>query len=449
MPQTLPPTILAVLLPFANVFLLGKTFSKALVLMTGALLCRGGVTVCAALRMVFLASEEQFSKYHRLLSRDRCDLMIGARILLKTLLETFQPQGPITFAIDDTLERRRGKKIQAKGKFKDPIHSSGGKVVISSGLRWMPVMLLTPIPFLKRMVALPFLTVLTWSEKRARELKIRHKSPQKCAAQVVCLLRSWIPSRQMRLVVDAGYACVELFTQCIKYKVTLITRLRANARLFDLPPPRTGKKGRPAKKGNRLTIDEIAKKVSWRRYTVKGYGGEAVVRDLAEWACLWCPVKGEPIRVRLVLSRDPADAKGAIFTLITNDFDIPITEVLEAYIMRWSQEVTHREVREHLGMETQRQWSNNAIARTTPFLFSLYSLVFLIANSLMKEKTIEPGQTTWYCKEGLTFSDLLGAVRRVLREHQFSQIWASSQKLNKYPPEEGLLETFLGLLEAA
>jgi DDE superfamily endonuclease len=447
--QTLPPSILAILLPFANIFLLGKTFTKATVLITGAVLCKGGITVCAALRMVSLASEKQFSKYHRLLSRDRCDLILGAKILLQTLLNTFQPQGPITFAIDDTLERRRGKKIQAKGRFKDPIYSSGGKVVISSGLRWMPVMLLTPIPFLKRIVALPFLTVLTWSEKRANELKIKHKSPQKYAAQVVCLLRLWIPSRQMRLVVDAGYACVELFIQCTKYNVTLITRLRANARLFDLPPPRTGKKGRPAKKGERLAIKDIAKRVSWSRHTIKGYGGEAIIRDLATWTCLWCPVNGEPIHIRLILARDPTDIKGTIFTLMTNDFNIPITEVMEGYIMRWGQEVTHREVREHLGMETQRQWSKNAIARTTPFLFSLYSLVFLMADSLMKQKTIQPGQTTWYCKDGLTFSDLLGAVRRVLREHQFSQIWASSHKLKKYPLDEGLLEAFLGLLEAA
>lgn len=449
MPQTLPLSILSILLPFAKMFLLNKTFTKALVLMIGALLCKGGITVCAALRMVSLASEKQFSKYHRLLSRDSFDIKLGAKILLQSLLDTFQPQGPITVAIDDTLERRRGKKIQAKGRFKDPIYSSGGKVVVSSGLRWMPVMLLTPINFINRIVALPFLTVLTLSEKRANELKVRHKSPQKCAAQVVCLIRSWIPSRQIRLVVDAGYACVELFLQCTKYNITLITRLRANARLFELPPPKTGKKGRPAKKGKRLTIDEIAKKASWSRYTIKGYGGETIIRDLATWTCLWSPVNGEPIHIRLVLSKDPNDIKGTIFTLMTNDFNIPITEVLEAYIMRWSQEVTHREVREHLGMETQRQWSNNAIARTTPLLFSLYSLVFLMANSLMKEKTIEPGKTAWYCKDSLTFSDLLSAVRRVLRVHQFSQVWTSRYKQEKYPPEDGLLESFLDLLEAA
>lgn len=417
--------------------------------MTGALLCKGGVTVCAALRMVSLASEKQFGKYHRLLSTDRCDLMMGAKILLNNLLNTFHPQGPITFAIDDTLERRRGKKIQAKGRFKDPIHSSGGKVVISSGLRWMPVMLLTPIPFLKRIVALPFLTVLTRSEKRSNALQIRHKSPQKYATQVICLLRTWIPSRPIRLVVDAGYACVELLRQCIKYNVTLITRLRANARLYDFPPPKTGKKGRPAKKGERLTIDKIAKRVAWSRHVIRGYSGEVIIRDLAEWTCLWCPVHSEPIRIRLILSRDPTDMNGTIFTLMTNDFHIRVPEVLEAYIMRWSQEVTHKEVREYLGMETQRQWSNKAIARTTPFLFALYSLVFLMANALMKQDRIEPGQTAWYCKEGLTFSDLLGAVRRVLRKHQFSQIWLSHHKFQNNPTGTDLLDTFLGLLEAA
>ena len=133
--------------------------------MMGALLCRSGVTVCAALRAVGLRSEKHFSRYHRLLNRDCWKMLLGAKMLLLMLLRLFNPNGVITFALDDTIERRRGCRIRAKGRFKDPIQSSStGKIVVCSGLRWMPIMLLTSVPFIGRTVALPFLTILTSSE---------------------------------------------------------------------------------------------------------------------------------------------------------------------------------------------------------------------------------------------------------------------------------------------
>lgn len=447
----LPSQILTVLLPFAKMFALSKTFSKGLFLMMGALLCRGGVTVCGALRALFHSSEECFGRYHKFLSRDRYDLMQGGKILLDTLIETFCPDGPITIALDDTLERRRGKKIKAKGRFKDPVDSSAGKIVTSYGLRWMPVMLLTPIPFIKRMVALPFLTVLTKSEKRCKEHNERHKSPQKLAGQVVSLLRRWLPSRQLRLVVDAGYACSELVRQCIKHDVTLATRLRVNARLFELPPPSTGRRGRPRTKGKRLgRIPEVASGLSWATKTIRGYKGVEIVREVGERSCLWAPAgQGDPIHIRIVFSKDPEEPKENIFALMTTDFDIPAEEVVEMYIARWSQEVTHREAREYCGVETQRQWSDLAIARTTPLLFGLYSLVFLMANAIHQVASIEPASASWYQKEGLTFSDLLRTVRGVIQRHLFSQRLLADPRLQKYPLSAELQDVLLEMIEAA
>lgn len=191
---SLPSEFYFLLISFTKIFVLHKTFSKACVLMMGALLCRSGVTICSALRAMGLRSEKHFSRYHRLLSRDRWKMLLGAKMLLLMLLRLFNPGGTITFALDDTIERRRGCKIRAKGRFKDPIQSSSnGKIVTCSGLRWMPVMLLTSIPFIGRIVALPFLTILTPSEKCQKKLKQKYYSLQKRAIQIVCLLRRWFP----------------------------------------------------------------------------------------------------------------------------------------------------------------------------------------------------------------------------------------------------------------
>ncbi len=177
--------------------------------------------------------------------------MAGAKILLLLLLRLFPSMDALTFVIDDTVERRRGKHISAQGWFKDPVQSGNGRVVTTSGLRWMPVMLLTSVPFVGRIFALAFLTILVPSEKTQKKLGKRDRSPQRRACQVVSLLRRWLRHQKLRLVVDAGYACVELARRCLGQDVTLVLRLRVNARLFELAPEKTGNRGRPRQKGMR------------------------------------------------------------------------------------------------------------------------------------------------------------------------------------------------------
>ena len=261
------------------------------------------------------------------------------------------------------------------------------------------------------------------------------------------MLRRWFPLFQLRLVVDAGYASVELARKCIQRRVSLITRLRVGTRLFEFAPPRTGKRGRPATKGKRLCLQEVIAALAWNGHAIKSYGEKEETITLAEFICVWAPSDGGlPIPVRVIVSKK---LDGSLFTLLTTDSEMPAKEVIELYIARWSQEVTHREVRDHLGMETQRQWSDCAIERTTPLIFALYSLIFVMASHLNSCKPLQAAQAAWYNKSGLAFSDLVYTVRATLREHLFSRLWATDPILHKIAPSKELLEAILRLVEAA
>jgi hypothetical protein len=180
---TLPQDILSVLQPFAIIFQQHRVFQKAITLFIGCILCIGGVTVCSAMRALGLNKNKAFSRFHRFLNRDRWSMLQASRILLQLLITTFCPV-TLTFSIDDTIERRRGKKIKAKGIFKDPLGTGAGKLVTCSGLRWVPVMMLVRVPFMTRTVALPFLVILSPSERTHIKMGRRHKSPQRIAEQV-------------------------------------------------------------------------------------------------------------------------------------------------------------------------------------------------------------------------------------------------------------------------
>src|SRR6185437_13354057 len=133
-----------------------------------ALLVPGQRTVCSILRIIGLRRERHFVTYHRVLNRAVWDSRLAARVLLKLLVETFVPTGPVLLGVDDSIERRWGKKISAKGIYRDPVRSSRSFFVKTSGLRWLSLMLLSPMPWTGRVWALPFLTVLAPDRKSTR-----------------------------------------------------------------------------------------------------------------------------------------------------------------------------------------------------------------------------------------------------------------------------------------
>ena len=158
---TLPPGMLSLLAPFALHFS-RRVWPHALVLVVGTLLAPGRRTVTAALRAVGLDQHRRFERYHRVLNRDRWSSLAVSRTLLRLLVATFVPDGPLLLGIDETIERRWGAKIAAKGIYRDPVRSSKRHFVKASGLRWVCLMLLVPLPWAARTWALLLARPLSW-----------------------------------------------------------------------------------------------------------------------------------------------------------------------------------------------------------------------------------------------------------------------------------------------
>lgn len=413
---SLSPAILSILLPFASLFS-RPAWNNALTLLVGTILCRGKRTVCAALRVMGLNHNPNFSKYHHVLNRVVWSPLQGSKILLNILLKLMGKDKPLVMFIDETLERRKGPKIKARGYYRDAVRSSKGVVVKTSGLKWLTLAISWKFPFSARYFALPFMTTLEPSKKSTRAAKKRHKTTLQWTIQMIKQVMSWISKMPFILVGDGGFACIELAWTCLRCNGCLISRLKINSCLYDFPPPdRPGKRGRKRKRGAKLySFKKMLQMqdLGWQSASIQGYGKkDKQVRYLSNTA-LWGPDGFPPVPIRWVLVVDP-ERNMEPLPLMCTDVTLSVERIIELYVQRWNLEVTFEEVREHLGVETQRQWSDKAIARTTPVLMGLYTFVCLIAHRMHEEKPIEVAQTAWYEKKDATFSDLLKAVRKVL-----------------------------------
>jgi hypothetical protein len=429
--RDLPEAIISVLRHFELVFS-ERVWEWAKILLVGAILAPGTRTVTGILRVMGLSQERQFQTYHRVLNRDTWSSRQLSRILLRVLVRAFvPPDQPIVLGLDDHIERRRGDKIAAKGIYRDPVRSSKSFFVKTSGLRWVCLMLLARIPWAQRVWALPFLTVLAPSERYHQEREMAHKTLTDHARQMLAQVRRWLPDRPIVVVADSSYAVLELLSAAagLAHPVTMVTRLRLDAALYHPAPPREkGKRGAPRKKGERQpTLAErlIDPATVWKRHTLRWYGGTTRQVDLASDTAVWYHSGKKVVPLRWVLIRDPQGKFEAQALLSTNQ-STTAQQIVEWFVLRWQLEVTFEEARAHLGVETQRQWSEKAIVRTTPALLGLFSLVTLFAHQLLQRKDLAARSAAWYQKPLPTFSDTLALVRRQLWPVSIS--WMSRAK---------------------
>jgi hypothetical protein len=431
MPQ-LPLAILPVILPFAALFT-RPTWEHMQVLLGGTLLCQGPRTVAAVLRAMGLQAEPRFEKYHRTLNRARWSGLRGAQILLGLLIKLLPPQWSITVGVDETLERRKGQRIAAKGVYRDAVRSSKSKVVTCFGLQWICMALLVPLPWSQRPWALPFLTLLAPSERANQRAGKPHRSTIDWTIVMVRVLARWLQRRPWILIGDGAYACVLLGWECLSAQATLISRLRLDARLFAPPQPvPAGRRGPKPKKGTALAKLATRVEQALRQgedLTVSWYQGTKTLRVLSG-VCLWHTPGLPPLPIRWVLVVDPA-GKLAPQAFFSTQPTMSPQRVIELFVLRWSIEVTFEEARRHLGVETQRQWSPLAIARTTPLLFATFSLVCLVVYRLREHWSSLPRSTAWYLKSQASFSDLLALVRRT--------IWAEANYVKSTPCGEQVI----------
>jgi DDE superfamily endonuclease len=250
-PSPLPGRFADRLAPLQNLFT-RPTWPHVLVLVAGALLAPGRRTVTAVLRIRGLDQAGDFGTYHRLLNRARWSARAVAGRLLHLLVDAFVPAGPVVIGLDDTIERRWGAQIRARGINRDPVRSSQGHFVKASGLRWLSAMLLAPVPFADRILALPVLTVLAPSERFYAGKLRAPKTLLDCARQAALQIRRWLPGRALVVVADGAFAALE-FLAALRPHACVITRLRLDASLFDPAPPRPpGRRGGSQPEGGRV-----------------------------------------------------------------------------------------------------------------------------------------------------------------------------------------------------
>lgn len=199
--------------------------------MTGALLCKGGRTVCGALKVLGLQGEQAFANYHRVLNRAQWNALKGAKILLLQIIKALGIT-ELVVALDDHVERRSGEKIKNKGCYRDAVRSSRGFIVRCFGLKWVAMMVAVKLPWSQRIFALPFLTVLAPSKKANQARGKEHKTSVDWARQMCYQLRRWLPQMPIRLVVDGAFATAGLAWTALKLNISLISRLRLDARIM-------------------------------------------------------------------------------------------------------------------------------------------------------------------------------------------------------------------------
>jgi hypothetical protein len=433
---------------FAPVFS-RPVWQRGKVLMTGAILAPGKRTVTAMLQIMGRRAASDFQTYHRVLNRAVWSPLTASRLLLRLLVAVFSPSGAVVLGLDDTIERRRGEQITAKGIYRAPVRSSHTHLVKVSGLRWLACMLLVPLAWADRVWALPFLTVLYPSERFYAQRGRRHQPLTARAWQMIRLLARWVPEREIICGADSSFAVLELLAQVKRLpRASMITRLRLDAALYDPPPHRTpGTQGRPRLKGKRRpTLEAVLAdaRTQWTTGRVAQWYGEGpreveVTTDIAVWYHTAKP----PVVLRWLLIRDPQKRFKAQALLSTN-LAHTLEQMLTWFVQRWTLEGTFEEARAHLGMETQRHWSERAIARTTPALLSLYCIVTLTAQQLIDKGETCVRSTAWYSKTRPTFSDAIAWVRRHLWEHLHFSTSQQETEMIKIP--RVLLERFMEAL---
>ena len=366
-------------------------FQHAQVLLMGAILAPGRRTVTAALRVMGLSQDAPLQHDQRVLHRALWAGLAASQVLRGLLVSAFAPTGTLVLGLDDTIERRRGEQITVQGLYRAPGRSSHAPFGKASGLRWLCLRLLVEMPWADRVWALPFLTALCPSE---RDCKERGRAPRPLtdrARQRLLLAARWLPGRELVVTPDSSVAAVELL-EAVRESITVVTRLRLEAALYEpAPARRAGQMGRPRQQGKRLpTLARVAadRQTKWPAVTVPHwYGAPQRTVEVGTGTCVWYHAGLPAVPIRWVLIRDPQEQCATQAWLSTKLAATP-QQILAWFVRRWQIAVPFEEARAHLGLETQRQWSEKAIARTPPCVLGLYAFVSVLAARLLQEQSL-------------------------------------------------------------
>ena len=367
----------------------------------------GKRTVCGMLSGAGLARLWSHDRAHWFFSRARWnpdDLGLAAARLAVALLV------PAAVAIDDTLFRRRGKKVWAASWFHDG--SAQGQHKTGRGNNWVVLAVIVRLPCCTRPVALPVLAKLVVKgTSSASRLWL--------ARRMTGMLAAALPGRDIRAVADSAYAGEEL--RKLGRNVTWTTRLRKDAALHGLPPARTGRRGGARVRGDRLqSLAKLAAATAFTQVTVTRYGKAATV-PAATVTCLWYSVFGTRA-VTVVLIRDKS-ATGYDLALVTTDLHASAAQVIEQYASRWSIEIAIEDAKQVFGAGQARNRTANAVRRTIPFQLACQTIATIwYATAGHDSADIDDRRirAPWYtAKTEPSTADMAAKLRRVIIAARF------------------------------
>jgi len=410
---TLPGALSRVLVPFRSCFTTA-TFEVFTALVAGLLAQPVGRTVCGMLTGAGLARVWHHCRAHRFFSAARwCPQRVGLVLAELVVTQLLAPGAPITVAVDDTLFRRRGKKIHGVGWFHDG--SAAGQTKLGFGNNWVVVAMVVTVPFLSRPVALPVLAALAVKGGRSKPDLARELGRPDAER---------FGDRDLHIVADAAYGCGAFIG--LGDGMSMTTRAKANAVFHHLAPPRTGQRGRPRCKGQRIgTPGDIATSATWRTTTVSRYGATSTVH-IAEQTCLWYGT-WRTDTVRVILLRDTnhksSSTTGYDIALVSTDLHATAEQIIARYAARWSIEVTFFEVKNILGVGQARNRVRKAVERTVPFglfCYSILTLWYTLHGHDQTDVTQRRTAAPWYTsKSEPSTLDMLTKLRRQIIAARF------------------------------
>lgn len=350
-----------------------RTADNFRALVHGVVLCLGRPTVTNMARAASDRVAKDVTALHRFFSRATWSPDDVARVLLtKILLPLFVKAGmPLWLGGDDTTAEKSGRKVAFAGWFRDAVRSTGSTTVKHWAHNWVILCLIVPCPlFPRRFLHLPIHARL-YRKKEHCDKKNPFRTRQELLVEMVKQVTSWVGERRIDLLADGAYPSRELVRD-LPRNVVLTSRIRRDATLFRLAPPRTGRPGRPAEKGAPLPkLEKIAKSATFEPAKVLRYGE---LRDvlLHSFVALWYSVSKKPIRI--VIVRDPEGTEHDDF-FFTTDIDSAPADIVVRYAARWGVEEANREVKQSLGFDQVQSWSARAVLRQAPFVLFVHSLV--------------------------------------------------------------------------
>ena len=382
-------------------------------LMTGWVLCTTRRTVTGIIPFADPLGLRAHDAYHRFLPDSRWDMSCLWRILAQILIQTFCCKGRIVLALDDTLFHRSGRKVEGAGYWRDAVRSTRKHIVYAWGLNLVVLTLQIQPPWGGEPLGLPI------------NMRLHRKNGPtliELAVEMINEVKQWFPERLFRIIGDGFYATLSGKTL---QKVTIISRIRRDANLYELPPKRRKKKrGRPRTRGKKLAKPKkMASHIqNWRIITFR-QRGNTLKRLVYTRQVLWYTVSRSP--VLLVISRDPAGKEKDDF-FFTTDLNMTAAEVLECYNDRWAIEDTFKNTKQLLGAQQPQTFKGKGPERAAGLSLWLYSVVWLW---YLKQKSsdryfiVQP----WYEQKATpSFADAIACLRRTLWRERINIMFGHS-----------------------